>query len=127
MKRLLIACLALSLATLTHAQEPKPAPKPAINIAAGTVVKIDAEKKTFEIKGADEKTQGFAVNDQTRFTKDDKEFQFADLALGNYLRFTFGQSAEGTPTARRVFVSEKAPTAEKPPGEKAPEPQPPNP
>jgi hypothetical protein len=114
MTLLLLAYFTLAVVVSAQAQESKPAPKPAINIAAGTVVKIDAEKKTFEIKVADEKTQTFSVGEHTRFTKDDKEFQFADLAVGNYLRFTYRQNADGTATASRVFVSEKAPTEEKP-------------
>jgi ribosomal 50S subunit-recycling heat shock protein len=122
MKHLLLACLAGAVITIARAaDEPKPAAKPSINIAAGTVVKIDAEKKTFEIKVADEKTQTFSVGEQTRFTKDDKEMQFSDLAVGNYLRFTFRQNADSTATASRVFVSEKAPTVEPPPAEKPPE------
>lgn len=114
MNRLLPALIALALASSANAQEPRQTPKPAINIAAGTVVKIDAEKKSFEIKVSDEKTLTFFVGDQTRFTKDDKEFQFTDLAIGNYLRFTYRQNPDGNAMASRVFVSEKAPTEEKP-------------
>jgi hypothetical protein len=115
MKFLPIVCFILITAAFSAgADDPKPDAKPSINIAAGTVSKINAEKKSFEIKMADDKTQEYLVGEQTRFTKDDKELQFADLAVGNYLRFTFSQNADGSLTARRVFVSEKAPTEEKP-------------
>jgi hypothetical protein len=125
MKRFLTiiaGCAGLALlAPVARAEEGQPQQnKSLLNIAAGVVTKIDRDKKTFEIKATDEKILVLAVGEKTKFSKDDKDITLADLAVGNYLLFTFKANDDGSAIAGRVFVREKAPTVEKPPAEEKP-------
>jgi hypothetical protein len=80
---------AMAVAQKTTITPAKPAPAPKMEKFRGTIVKVDAMAKTFDVKGKvtikgkeEEKVMTFATDDKTKITMGKEVKTFADLKAG---------------------------------------------
>jgi hypothetical protein len=109
----LLLGLAPSLRAADSADAPKAAapdkPKAPRNPRVdGPITAIDAAKKTITVEVKKDEKMTLAIGDDVRLRKNDADIQFGDLAIGNFVQFSYRMEDE-KPMVRAMIVHDKQP------------------
>jgi ASC-1-like (ASCH) protein len=107
-----VLTLLLGIAPLLRAADstepPKKEPAPRNPRADGLITAIDADKRTIEVQVTKDKKMTIAVGDEVRLRKDDADIKFGDLAVGNFVVFSYRIEGDKT-LVRSITVHDKQP------------------
>jgi hypothetical protein len=74
----------------------------------GLIIAIDAEKKTITVEVKKDEKMTIAIGADVRLRKGDAEIKFGDLAVGNFVQFSYRMENE-KPVVRSMIVHDKQP------------------
>ncbi|GEM_PF-3446342 len=74
----------------------------------GPITAIDAANKTIEVEVKKDEKMTIAIGDDVRLRKGDAEIKFGDLAVGNFVQFSYRKEGD-KPIVRAMIVHDKQP------------------